>query len=54
MFHRDIQTPRMKLKIAEYFDKIRDVWIAEKHYLECLIYLLKRDKNCGVNGEIKS
>ena len=25
-----------------------------KHSLECLIYLLKRNKNKGVNGEVKS
>ena len=31
MFHQDIQTPRRELKIrlaVEYFDEIRDVWIA--------------------------
>ena len=25
-----------------------------KHCLECLIYLLNRNKNEGVNGEVKS
>ena len=25
-----------------------------KHWLECLIYLLNRNKNEGVNGEVKS
>ena len=25
-----------------------------KHCLECLIYLLNRNKNYGVNGEVKS
>ena len=35
---------------AEYFDEIRDVWIAD----ETLMYLLNRNKNYRVNGEIKS
>ena len=33
VFHRDIQTPRRELKIrrvAEYFDEIRGVWIADE------------------------
>ena len=33
MFHRDIQTPRRKLKIrraAEPFDKIHGVWITDE------------------------
>ena len=25
-----------------------------KHYLECLIYLLNRNKNLRVNGDVKS
>ena len=33
VFHRDIQTPKRELKIrrvAEYFDEIRGVWIADE------------------------
>ena len=58
VFHRDIQTPRRELKIrraAEYFwrnsrcldnrwNTVSSVWI----------YLLNRNKNEGVNGEVKS
>ena len=52
VFHRDIQTLRhvgRELKIrraAEFFDENRGVWIADhEHCLDCLIYLLNRNKN---------
>ena len=46
------------IRISKYdeqrsiFDEIRGVWIANET-LSCVIYLLHRNKNKGVNGEVK-
>ena len=47
VFHRDIQTPRVELKIQQsVFDEIRGAWKAdETPFLESLIYLLNQNKN---------
>ena len=50
VFHRDILTPKRaettkRSGLRGVCDEIRGVWIANKKCLDCLIYLLNRNKN---------
>ena len=58
VFHRDIQTNEKRVKNTTrsgvFLTKFEVFRYPMKHWLECLIYLLNRNSNYGVNREVKS